>query len=578
MEQEKKERRLRENAGDRLYFLECMDRVNRIIHQSDDVEQMLWTVLEDVRGIFACDRVWLSYPCDPRAATYRIPVEVTDTKYPGAHALDLDLPMNPGAELICAKALAALGAVVFDADSDPPLAPELIAQFGVQSQLLMAIYPRVGRPWLFGMHQCSHRRNWTSLEQRIFEGLARRIGEGLSTLLLVRNLRESQERFDLAVTGSRDGLWDWPDTRKEDVWWSPRTYELYGFAPGEIQPTLGLFLQQVHPQDAARIRARLDKHLRQAEQPIDEQFRIVCKGGAQRWVRLRGQSLLDDAGRVRRISGSLQDLTEEKRIEEELRRYREHLEELVGERTEELKRINAELELANQELEAFAYSVSHDLRTPLAPIMGFAELLQVRYGEILDSRARGMLGDIQAQGERMIRLIEDLLNLARIAHVKEPAGLISTGEVFAEVVRELGQEFPDAPRRVLLQSFLPAVRMHRAHLFQLFSNLIGNALRYAGDDSGPIEVRVGHQAGRLRFAVSDHGLGIPAEDHARVFNAFYRGAAGKDIRGSGVGLAIVAKIARHYGGSAWLADTPGGGCTFVVEIKDDSDPARDHEG
>lgn len=325
-----------------VHFLECMDQVNQVIHQSDDVEQMLWKVLKAVQAMLDCDRIWLFYPCDPHSPTYHIPVEITRPGYPGAHVLDLEVPMKPGGDLICAKALATEGAVLFDADSDPPLAGELTEQFAVQSLMAMAIHPRVGKPWLFGLHQCSCRRTWTLEEQRLFEGVARRIGDGLSTLLLLRNLRSSQERFDLAVQGSRDGLWDWSDTEKDEVWWSPRTYELFGFATGEVVPSTRLMTEHIHPEDRAGVWALLEEHLRR-EAPFDVQFRILAATGETRWLWARGMSVRDEHGRARRMAGSFHDLTEKKRIEEELSQYRVHLEELVKERTAELQRLNAEL-------------------------------------------------------------------------------------------------------------------------------------------------------------------------------------------------------------------------------------------
>lgn len=560
--------RSQEFCRQQVHYLECLDRVNRVIHQSDDAEQMLWTVLQEVQDMFGSDRIWLFYPCDPQSPTYRIPIEIARPEYPGAHALNLDVPMKPGGDLICAKALAANGPVYFDAATDPPIFPELTAQFGVRSQMAVAIHPRIGNPWLFGMHQCAYLRRWTEDERKLFDGIARRIGEGLSTLLLLRDLRESQERFDLAVQGSRDGLWDWPDTAQEKLWWSPRTFELFGFAPHEIAPTLTIFLQHVHAEDLPRIRDQIDLHLQMAQDPIDEQFRIVGKDGQERWVRLRGMSLQDERGRVRRISGSLQDMSAEKRTELELEGYRNHLETLVEERTHKLLQANAELAEANQELEAFTYSVSHDLRTPLAPIIGFAELLDLRYADKLDERARGMLAEIIAQGEKMICLIDDLLSLARVGHLKGVDKLVHAEEILAEVLSDLSGEFPDVQRRVRLLSNLPVVHIHPTLLSQLFTNLIGNALRYAGADSQPVEVSGERQGVRVRFVVSDHGVGIPQDEQSQVFGAFFRGAAGKKIRGTGVGLAIVSKIAHHYGGRAWLEDTPGGGCTFLVELFD----------
>lgn len=558
---------------DQVQYLESLDRVNRVIHRSDDAEQMLWQVLQEVQDIFGSDRIWLFYPCDPQAPTYRIPIEIARPEYPGAHSLNLDVPMKPGGDLICARALAAQGPVYFDADTDPPIFPELTAQFGVRSQMAVAIRPRVGKPWLFGMHQCAYLRRWTQKEQKLFDGIAKRIGEGLSTLLLLRDLRESQERFDLAVQGSRDGLWDWPDTTQEKLWWSPRTFELFGFAVGEVTPTLNVFLQHVHAEDLPRIRERINRHLQQVQDPIDEQFRVLGKDAQERWVRLRGMSLQDERGQVRRISGSIQDLSEEKNTELELERYRNHLEILVEERTHKLQQANAELAAANQELEAFTYSVSHDLRTPLAPIIGFAELLDLRYADKLDERARGMLAEIITQGEKMICLIDDLLSLARIGHLKGEDKSVPAEDILAEVLSDLSGEFPDVLRRVRPLGQLPSVCIHPTLLSQLFTNLIGNALRYAGADSQPIEISGERQGVRVRFVVRDHGVGIPKDEHTQVFHTFYRGVTGKKIRGTGVGLAIVSKIAHHYGGRAWLEDTPGGGCTFLVELFEGDGPA-----
>ncbi|WP_429886471.1 ATP-binding protein [Geoalkalibacter halelectricus] len=549
-------------------FLACMDEVNRIIQQSDDVEQMLWDVLAVVRDMFDCDRIWLFYPCDPQAPIYRIPVEVTRPEYPGAHALNLDVPMKPGGDLICAKALAAQGPVIFDADSDPPVFPELSEQFGVQSQMVIALYPRVGRPWMLGMHQCSHRRDWNRDEQALFEGLARRIGDGLSTLLLLRDLRESQERFDLAVQGSRDGLMDWPDTKRDAMWWSPRTFELLGYVPEEVPAGLSLLMTHIHPEDRERVQAYLDAYLKNGQGPFDVDGRILTKSGEVRWLWARSMAVRDAAGRVRRMSGSLQDITEQKRAEEQLRLYREQLEDLVTARTAKLKRINAELEAANKELEAFSYSVSHDLRTPLAPIIGFAEILAIRYGERLDERARGMLTDIVKQGEKMNRLIEDLLSLARVGHDQAPEEFARVDEVLDEALDTLAGEFPEVRDRVRRPPSWPSARIHRALLHQVFVNLLGNALRYAGATGAPIEME-GERRGRwVRFCVRDHGPGIPREEQGRVFSAFYRGTQAKEAKGSGIGLAIVLKIARRYGGTAWVEDTPGGGCTFVVEMDD----------
>ncbi len=566
---EKAERSDTEQTEARIYFLECMDRINRVIHNADDPEHMLWQVLQTAYSLFDCDRIWLLYPCDPQAETYRIPVEVTRPQFPGAHQLNHDIPMKPGGDQVCAQALASPGAVTHFVDSGSPVVfKELHQQFGVRSQMVMALAPRTGRPWMLGMHQCSYDRNWTTEEKRLFEGIAQRIGEGLSTLLLLGELRESQERFDLAVRGARDGLWDWQETSSPVMWWSPRVFEMLGFAADEIPSTADLFNERVHSDDRQRVQRALQHHLQGWDKPFDLEYRIRSKSGDYLWLHARGESIRSNTGETRRMSGSIQDISQRRLAEEELRKHRDHLEELVAQRTETLQGINADLEATNAELEAFAYTVSHDLRNPLTSILGFAEVLR---DDASDSQSLEMLNEIIAQGEKMVCLMEDLLTIARVGHIRRPADTISSEKACREVLSVLQEEFSDIADQVHLPPSLPSLQVPYSHLYQIFANLIGNALRYAGVAGAPVEVTGERLGNRVRFSIRDHGPGIPAEEQPSIFEAFYRGETAGKTQGSGVGLAIVAKIAKHYGGRAWLENTPGGGCTFLVEVVDGLD-------
>lgn len=180
-----------------IHFLESLARIDRAIRTADNVKQMLWNVAEATRDIFNSDRVWLLYPCDPEAPNCRVPVEVTLPEYPGACDFKLDVPMKPGADEICRALLASDGPVAFGPGGEMPLYKEVTEQFGVQSQLIMGIYPKTGKPWMFGMHQCSHARVWTSEERQLFNEISRRIGDGLSSMIFPNNLRSSEECFSL---------------------------------------------------------------------------------------------------------------------------------------------------------------------------------------------------------------------------------------------------------------------------------------------------------------------------------------------------------------------------------------------
>jgi len=232
-----------------------------------------------------------------------------------------------------------------------------------------------------------------------------------------------------------------------------------------------------------------------------------------------------------------------------------------------LKKAEEKLRGANRELEAFTYTVSHDLRSPLTPIIGFAQVLQERHKGRLDEESLDCLAEIEKQGDKMLSQMEDLLALAQVGHLERPARPVDTNEVVREVAEDLRDQIAEAEMEVKLQT-LPAIHVPASLLAQLFANLIGNAIRYAGRQGNPIEAGGEHLNDRVRLFVRDHGPGIPEAERQGIFDLFYRGSTSKKVAGTGIGLAIVQKVARTYGGQAWVEETPGGGSTFWVEIKD----------
>lgn len=182
-------KRAEEDRAAHLRFLESLDSVNVAIQGSTDLETMMGKVLETMIGVFDCDRAWLLYPCDPEAASFRVPMEVTKPEYPGAKVLNVDVPMSPEQAGNMREALESAGPVTYTAGTDRPISTA--KRFGVQSQIFVPIYPKSGKPWIFGMHQCSHPRIWTPEENRLFQEIARRLGDGLTSLLLNRELRET---------------------------------------------------------------------------------------------------------------------------------------------------------------------------------------------------------------------------------------------------------------------------------------------------------------------------------------------------------------------------------------------------
>jgi len=234
----------------------------------------------------------------------------------------------------------------------------------------------------------------------------------------------------------------------------------------------------------------------------------------------------------------------------------------------ERKEAEEALRAANLELDSFVHTVSHDLRTPLTPIIGYAEYLLEEYGKQFDPKIAGIIREIENQGHKMCKILEDLLELSRVGWIETPAKPIVTAGVVDDVLEELRELIATKQAQVEVET-LPDARIPATLLHQLFANLIGNALQYGCSGSQPrVEVGGTRQGQTLKFFVRDFGPGIPEEERERIFEVFFRGSSGKQTLGTGIGLGTVRKIARLFNGCAWVEKTPGGGSTFWVELQE----------
>ncbi len=271
--------------------------------------------------------------------------------------------------------------------------------------------------------------------------------------------------------------------------------------------------------------------------------------GKQAWLDTNKIPLHDGAGRVVGILGTYEDITERQKAENALRESEKRLKEV------------------NRELEAFTYTVSHDFRTPLTVILGYADLLQKILRDRIDEQELNCLSAIYDSAIRMEELMEDLLALARVGQIERPPDLFDAGEVVNDVSGGLAEIITKAGVSVVVGD-LPTLRVPRTLLRQVFHNLIGNALRYGCKPGDVVEVGGERKEEKVRLYVRDYGPGIPEEERDLIFEVFYRGTTGKDEKGTGIGLATVQKIARLFDGRAWVEETPGGGSTFLVEMVD----------
>jgi signal transduction histidine kinase len=194
-------RRAEEERQAQLWLFESMDRINRAMQGTSDLEQMLGDVLDAVLAIFRCDRAWLIHPCDPEAASHRVRMERTRPEHVGAFGLGLEIPNDPEVAGVFRSALATNRPVRFGPESAHALPAAPAERFNIRSMIAMAVYPKADEPYLFGLHQCSHPRVWTSREARLFLAIGRRLGDGLDTLLMLRRLEGS--RAELSASRAR---------------------------------------------------------------------------------------------------------------------------------------------------------------------------------------------------------------------------------------------------------------------------------------------------------------------------------------------------------------------------------------
>ena len=369
-------------------------------------------------------------------------------------------------------------------------------------------------------------------------------------------LRESQAKYQGLVESISDWVWE-VDENTVYTYVSPRITSLLGYEPEEVLGKTA-FDFMTH-EEAERVRNVLAPIAERHERIEILENTLVHKNGHPVVVETSGSPTFDDQGGFRGYRGIDRDVTERNRAEEEIRELTRSLERRVAERT-------AQLEDINRELEAFTYSVSHDLRAPLRSIDGFSLAVFEDYADKLDATGQDYLGRVRAATQRMAQLIDDLLRLSRITRVEMQRETVNLSDMAREILAELRNVDPEREVELVIQPNVMA-EGDPSLLKIALGNLLSNAWKFTGKGSvGKIEFGTTSADGKEAYFVRDNGVGFDTAYAEKLFTPFQRLHAETEFPGTGIGLAIVKRIISRHEGRIWAEGEVGQGATFYFTL------------
>jgi PAS domain S-box-containing protein len=444
---------------------------------------------------------------------------------------------------------------------DQLIIPESVRQVyqgGLADYLMTGVGSLLGRPIEMTLQRSNGDRIWAELaitrnswiDPTLYTCFIRDIGER-------KRAEEARNQLAAIVESSDDAIVS-KTLEGMIVSWNAGAERIFGYSGAEI---IGRPITVLIPPELVEEEPKILEKLGRG-QPVEHYETVrVHKNGRRIDVSVTISPIRDSAGRVVGASKIARDITERKRIETEVRKLNEELEQRVQERT-------AQLEAINQELESFTYSVSHDLRAPLRALQGLAHALVEDYGRRLDETAREYCERIATAAGRMDTLIQDLLSYSRLSRVDLDVRAVDLAAVMADVRAQLDSDLREKKVELTVPDALPSVMGHRATLGQVVGNLVSNGIKFVAPGVTPrVRVRCEDKGDWVRLWVEDNGIGIAPEFRERIFRIFERLHGGELYPGTGIGLAIVQKGVERLGGSVGLESTEGEGSRFWIEIR-----------
>lgn len=371
------------------------------------------------------------------------------------------------------------------------------------------------------------------------------------------DLKLMNERFQLVAEAADEAIWDWNIEGKE-IYWNNAFYKLSGYKKEEIpKGNIDWWLNLLEEEDRLRLfQDFLETIKNPKKEKWHQEYSIKKADGSYMDILAKGKLIRNKKGKVIRMVGAFTDISAQKNQEDSLR-Y-----------------LNQQLETSNQELEQFAYAISHDLQEPLRMVVSFLERLESKYYNQIDDKGKKYIEFAVDGGKRMRRMIMDLLDYSRVGRRNGKLEHIDLNEIIEEV-KALNKTLIDESAAIIKSDLMPTIIAYRSPILQVFHNVISNALKYQNKGVSP-EIIINFKSieDYIQIAIKDNGIGIDADFYDKVFAVFQRLHRREEYSGTGMGLAIVKKVITGFGGNIWIDSKVGEGSTFYFtipkEVKDET--------
>lgn len=385
-------------------------------------------------------------------------------------------------------------------------------------------------------------------------------------------LKQSEERFELAVWGANDAIWDW-NIKTDYVFYSPRWAEMLQYQPHELEANIHSFFNLLDEKQILTLTSELHAYLEGKSPTFEQTVLVKNKNKTPLWILVRAQALRNKKGQAYRMVGTFTDITKQKETEAELQEHKNHLAELVEKRTHDLEIAKQKAEESDHLKSEFLANISHEIRTPLNAIVGFSDM--IKSGDTDPTQLSDYLDLIQISSYNLLHLINNIVEYSRLSTEKINP---EKQQVFPEkILTDLHSNFiveknNTGKQRLAFMLNLPDEKEQQKTEFHLFSdsnriyqileNLVDNALKFTEKGFVEIGYRLKNNK-QICFFVKDSGVGIAPEQQEIIFDQFVKIVQGQRIQaGTGLGLAIARKLALLLGGTLTLESAPGKGATF----------------